>query len=105
MRAPPTTSPSNEYNNARNYGIRPGGFNRRGPRGNFVPPIRNNNSNTSTMAGSRMPGKGDDGLEDSTRKWYVVIHTLVWSSVLVTCCWHGLFYSRTINCRGLIYQY
>ncbi|XP_078159436.1 P-loop containing nucleoside triphosphate hydrolases superfamily protein isoform X2 [Carex rostrata] len=69
-RAPPTTSPSNEYNNTsmRNYGIRPGGFNRRGPRGNFVPPIRNNNGNTSTMAGSRMPGKGDDGLDDSIRK-------------------------------------
>ncbi|KAJ4766120.1 P-loop containing nucleoside triphosphate hydrolases superfamily protein [Rhynchospora pubera] len=70
-RPPPNTSPSNEYNNTnmRNYGIRPGGFNRRGPRGNFVPPIRNNSGNTRTMAGSRMSGKGDDdGLEDSTRK-------------------------------------
>jgi fidgetin-like protein 1 len=69
MRAPPTTSPSNEYNNMRNYGIRHGGFNRRGPRGNFVPPIRNNNGNTGTMVGPRMSGKSDDGLEDSTRKW------------------------------------
>ncbi|KAL6623163.1 hypothetical protein ACP70R_033042 [Stipagrostis hirtigluma subsp. patula] len=50
----------------KNYGVRPSWNSRRGPRGSFVPPIRNNGgSNTTT---SRVTGKNDDSMEDSTRK-------------------------------------
>ena len=53
----------------RNYGVRPSWNSRRGPRGGFVPPIRNNGGSGTTI--SRVTGKGDDSMEDSTRKWFV----------------------------------
>ncbi|KAL6851866.1 hypothetical protein ACP4OV_020051 [Aristida adscensionis] len=50
----------------RNYGVRPSWNSRRGPRGGFVPPIRNNGGPGTTT--SRVTGKIDDSMEDSTRK-------------------------------------
>jgi hypothetical protein len=43
------------------------GMNRRGVRGNFIPPVRSNGGGgvTSCNTGSEV------GLEDSTRRWYV----------------------------------
>ncbi|PKA57742.1 Katanin p60 ATPase-containing subunit A1 [Apostasia shenzhenica] len=52
----------------RNYGVRSGGISRRGFRGNFVPPIKSNGGNTGNMIGSRITGKCDDSLDDSTRR-------------------------------------
>ncbi|KAF9600345.1 hypothetical protein IFM89_008516 [Coptis chinensis] len=61
-------SPQNENNiNSRSYGIRSGGFPRRGIRNNFVPPIRSSGSNTGHTT-SRISGKGDDALDDSTKR-------------------------------------
>ncbi|KAL5205716.1 hypothetical protein ABZP36_033925 [Zizania latifolia] len=51
----------------RNYGVRPSWNSRRGPRGNFVPPIRNNGGSACNMT-SRVTGKNDDSMGDSTRK-------------------------------------
>ncbi|KAK3139740.1 hypothetical protein QOZ80_5AG0389250 [Eleusine coracana subsp. coracana] len=48
------------------YGVRPSWNSRRGPRGSFVPPIRNNGGSGTTT--SRVTGKTDDSMEDSTRK-------------------------------------
>jgi fidgetin-like protein 1 len=53
----------------RNYGVRPSWNSRRGPRGSFVPPIRNNGGSGITT--SLVTGKTDDSMEDSTRKWFV----------------------------------
>ncbi|XP_020587592.1 fidgetin-like protein 1 [Phalaenopsis equestris] len=67
----PATSPLREVNLtgiARNYGMRSGGFPRRGFRGNFVPPIKSNGGNTGNTISSRISGKNDDLLDDSTRK-------------------------------------
>uniref|UniRef100_J3ND69 AAA+ ATPase domain-containing protein n=1 Tax=Oryza brachyantha TaxID=4533 RepID=J3ND69_ORYBR len=50
----------------RNYGVRPSWNSRRGLRGNFVPPIRNNGGSSGNMT-SRI-GKNDDSMGDSTRK-------------------------------------
>ncbi|TVU50426.1 hypothetical protein EJB05_01797 [Eragrostis curvula] len=55
----------NNYS-TRNYGVRPSWNSRRGPRGSFVPPIRNNGGSGTTA--SRVPGKSDDSMEDTTRK-------------------------------------
>jgi fidgetin-like protein 1 len=52
-----------------NYGVRPSWNSRRGPRGSFVPPIRNNGGSGITT--SLVTGKTDDSMEDSTRKWFV----------------------------------
>ncbi|KAL5717617.1 Fidgetin-like protein 1 [Ranunculus cassubicifolius] len=61
-------SPQSDSNtNNRGYGMRPGGLSRRGVRNNFVPPIRSNGSNTGHTV-SRNSGKGDDALDDSTKK-------------------------------------
>ncbi|KAL6960424.1 Fidgetin-like protein 1 [Sarracenia purpurea var. burkii] len=56
-------------NNATNrgYGARSYGFSRRGIRGNFVPPIRSTGGNGGNMT-SRVAGKGDDALDDSTKR-------------------------------------
>ncbi|KAJ1254083.1 hypothetical protein BS78_K122000 [Paspalum vaginatum] len=54
----------------RNYGVRPSWNSRRGPRGSFVPPIRSNGGSGTII--SRVTGKSDYSMEDSTRKWFVV---------------------------------
>ncbi|XP_010250750.1 PREDICTED: fidgetin-like protein 1 [Nelumbo nucifera] len=63
-----SVSPQSDNNSVgRGYGARYGGFPRRGIRSNFVPPIRSNGANTGHMT-SRVSGKGDDALEDSTKR-------------------------------------
>ncbi|OMO85351.1 hypothetical protein CCACVL1_10245 [Corchorus capsularis] len=52
--------------NARGYGAKSYGTSRRGVRGNFVPPIKSNGGSVGNVT-SRIGGKGDDGLDDSTR--------------------------------------
>ncbi|PNT62758.1 hypothetical protein BRADI_4g07862v3 [Brachypodium distachyon] len=52
----------------RNYGVRPSWNSRRGPRGNFVPPIRNNGGSACSTITSRVTGKNDDSMEDSIKK-------------------------------------
>ncbi|CAL8142788.1 unnamed protein product [Prunus armeniaca] len=61
-------SPQSE-NNATNrgYSTRSYGYSRRGARGNFVPPIKSNEGNVGNMT-SRVAGKSDDTLGDSTKK-------------------------------------
>ncbi|CAN6351660.1 unnamed protein product [Urochloa humidicola] len=62
-----SVSPQCDNNHStRNYGVRPSWNSRRGPRGSFVPPIRNNGGSGTTI--SRVTGKSDDSMEDSTRK-------------------------------------
>uniref|UniRef100_A0A0D9XZ03 AAA+ ATPase domain-containing protein n=1 Tax=Leersia perrieri TaxID=77586 RepID=A0A0D9XZ03_9ORYZ len=51
----------------RNYGVRPSWNSRRGLRGNFVPPIRNSGGSAGNTT-SRVIGKNDDSMGDSTRK-------------------------------------
>ncbi|OIT05585.1 PREDICTED: fidgetin-like protein 1 [Nicotiana attenuata] len=48
--------------------VRSYGFPRRGVRGNFVPPIRGSSGNNVGNVSSRNAGKGEDTLDDSTRK-------------------------------------
>ncbi|MED6121101.1 Fidgetin-like protein 1 [Stylosanthes scabra] len=55
-------NPSNRLYSGRSYGI-----SRRGFRGNFVPPIKSNGSNAGNVT-SRIAGKGDDSLDDSTKR-------------------------------------
>ncbi|KAF8390633.1 hypothetical protein HHK36_025160 [Tetracentron sinense] len=63
-----SVSPQSDNNSiGRGYGVRSGGFPRRGIRGNFIPPIRSNGGNTGNTT-SRISGKCDDALEDSTRR-------------------------------------
>lgn len=52
-------------------GVRSYGFPRRGVRGNFVPPIRGSSGNNVGNVSSRNAGKGEDTLDDSTRRWLV----------------------------------
>lgn len=52
-------------------GVRSYGFPRRGIRGNFVPPIRGSGGNNVGNVTSRTSGKGEDILDDSTRRWLV----------------------------------
>ncbi|TMX05916.1 hypothetical protein EJD97_000050 [Solanum chilense] len=49
-------------------GVRSYGFPRRGIRGNFVPPIRGSSGNNVGNVTSRTSGKGEDILDDSTRR-------------------------------------
>lgn len=44
------------------------GFSRRGVRGGFVPPIKSSGGPVGNVA-SRIAGKCNDSLEDSTKKW------------------------------------
>ncbi|KAJ8749932.1 hypothetical protein K2173_013847 [Erythroxylum novogranatense] len=60
-----SASPQSDNIN-RGYGARYG-FSRRGVRGNFIPPIKSNGGSTGTMS-ARVAGKGDDALDDSTRR-------------------------------------
>jgi len=49
--------------------VRPSWSSRRGPRGNFVPPIRNNGGSACNAINSRgITGKSDDSMEDSIKK-------------------------------------
>lgn len=63
-------SPQSDAGTHRGYGARSYGYSRRGVRGNFVPPIRSNGNNTGNMT-SRIAGKGEDAVDDSTKKWYI----------------------------------
>lgn len=68
----PSVSPQCDNNPAnRSYGGRSYGVSRRGFRGNFVPPIKSNGSNTGNTS-SRIAGKCDDSLDDSTKRWSVL---------------------------------
>ncbi|KAL1210119.1 ATPase family AAA domain-containing protein FIGL1 [Cardamine amara subsp. amara] len=59
-------SPQSERNAlGRGYGSRSGGL-RRGYRGNFVPPVKSNGNSVGNLT-SRIGGKTDDALDDSTR--------------------------------------
>ncbi|XP_048139302.1 ATPase family AAA domain-containing protein FIGL1 isoform X3 [Rhodamnia argentea] len=51
----------------RGYGGRSYGSIRRGVRGNFIPPIRSNGNSMGNMT-SRVAGKSDDGIDDSTKR-------------------------------------
>lgn len=55
------TSVANRSFSTRSYGV-----SRRGVRGNFVPPVRSNGGNVGHMT-SKISGKSDDALDDSTR--------------------------------------
>ncbi|WVZ89748.1 hypothetical protein U9M48_036113 [Paspalum notatum var. saurae] len=66
-----SVSPQCDNNHiTRNYGVRPSWNSRRGPRGSFVPPIRSNGGSGTTI--SRVTGKSDYSMEDSTRKWFAL---------------------------------
>lgn len=60
-------NPANRLHGGRSYGV-----SRRGIRGNFVPPIKSNGNNAGNMS-ARNAGKYDDSLDDSTKKWLVVL--------------------------------
>ncbi|KAJ1397031.1 Vps4 oligomerization, C-terminal [Sesbania bispinosa] len=55
-------NPSNRLYGGRSYGV-----SRRGFRGNFVPPIKSNGNNNGNSS-SRIAGKCDDSLDDSTKR-------------------------------------
>ncbi|KAF7064200.1 hypothetical protein CFC21_070594 [Triticum aestivum] len=65
-----SVSPQFDNNlSTRNYGVRPSWNSRRGPRGNFVRPIRNNGGSACNAINSRgVAGKNDDSMEDSIKK-------------------------------------
>lgn len=65
----PTVSPPHSDNNGNNrgFGNKSYGYTRRGIRGNFVPPIRSKEGAVGNMT-SRTVGKGDDALDDSTKR-------------------------------------
>ncbi|KAG8637747.1 ATPase family AAA domain-containing protein FIGL1 isoform X4 [Manihot esculenta] len=68
LTASPSASASPQSDNpSRGYGVRSYGFPRRGVRGNFVPPIRSNGGNNGNMT-TRVAGKSDDAVDDSTRR-------------------------------------
>ncbi|KAH6823779.1 P-loop containing nucleoside triphosphate hydrolases superfamily protein [Perilla frutescens var. hirtella] len=60
-------SPQSDAGTHRGYGAKSYGYSRRGVRGNFVPPIRSNGNNTGNMT-SRISGKGEDAVDDSTKR-------------------------------------
>lgn len=62
-------SPQGEKNAlGRGYGSKSGGYLRHGHRGNFVPPVKSNGNSVGNTT-SRIGGKTDDALDDSTRTW------------------------------------
>ncbi|XVF16210.1 hypothetical protein REPUB_Repub10bG0012000 [Reevesia pubescens] len=62
-----SVSPQSDTNfNSRGYGAKSYGVSRRGIRGNFVPPIRSNGGGVGNVT-SRIGGKCDDALDESTR--------------------------------------
>ncbi|KAG7985905.1 hypothetical protein I3843_03G051100 [Carya illinoinensis] len=63
-----SVSPQSDSNCAnRGYGGKSYGFSRRGVRGSFVPPIKSSGGNVGNVA-SRIAGKCDDSLDDSTKR-------------------------------------
>lgn len=67
----PIVSPQSDNNvTNKSYAARSYGCSRRGLRGNFVPPIRSKEGSGGNMT-SRIGGKGDDALDDSTKRWLV----------------------------------
>lgn len=67
----PSVSPQSDNNGTNKaYAARSYGYSRRGIRGNFVPPIRSKEGSGGNMT-SRIAGKGDDTLDDSTKRWLV----------------------------------
>lgn len=65
----PSVSPQSDNSVAnRSFSTRSYGVSRRGVRGNFVPPVRSNGGNVGHMT-SKISGKSDDALDDSTRSW------------------------------------
>ncbi|KAJ7974798.1 Katanin p60 atpase-containing subunit a1 [Quillaja saponaria] len=67
MAGSPSASVSPQCDNNRGYGGKSYGVSRRGTRGNFVPPVRSNGSGAGNMT-SRIAGKSDDVLDDSTKR-------------------------------------
>lgn len=68
LTASPSASVSPQSDSfGRGYGGRSYGS-RRGIRGNFIPPIKSNGNSSGNMT-SRVAGKGDDALDDSTKRW------------------------------------
>lgn len=64
-----SVSPYSDINpTTRGCGVKSYGISRRGVRGNFVPPMRSNGGNTGNMT-SRVAGKGDDIIDESTKTW------------------------------------
>uniref|UniRef100_A0A7N0US05 AAA+ ATPase domain-containing protein n=1 Tax=Kalanchoe fedtschenkoi TaxID=63787 RepID=A0A7N0US05_KALFE len=62
------SSPQGENGAAyRGYGLKSYGVSRRGVRGNFIPPIKSNGGTGGSMT-SRNSSKGDDALDESTKK-------------------------------------
>ncbi|XP_039011287.1 ATPase family AAA domain-containing protein FIGL1-like [Hibiscus syriacus] len=62
-----SVSPQNDTNfSSRGYGTKSYGVSRRGVRGNFVPPIKSNGVSVGNVT-SRIGGRSDDALDDSTR--------------------------------------
>lgn len=69
-----SVSPQSDSNCAnRGYVGKSYGFSRRGVRGSFVPPIKSSGGNFGNVT-SRIAGKCDDSLDDSTKRWLVVNH-------------------------------
>ncbi|TYK24257.1 fidgetin-like protein 1 [Cucumis melo var. makuwa] len=67
----PNTSVSPQCNDNvsyKGYGMRSYGSSRRGVRGNFVPPVRSTGGTAGNMVNSRIGGKGEDALDDSTKR-------------------------------------
>ncbi|KAK6135111.1 hypothetical protein DH2020_031174 [Rehmannia glutinosa] len=62
-----SVSPQSDAGANRGYGARSYGFSRRGVRGNFIPPIRSNGNNAGNVT-SRIAGKGEDAIDDSTKR-------------------------------------
>jgi len=66
-------SPQRDNNpDNRLYGGRSYGVSRRGVLGNFIPPIKSNGSNIGNITFRIAGNKGDDSLDESTKKWSVL---------------------------------
>lgn len=64
-----SVSPQSDNNcTNRGYGVKSYGVSRRGVRGGFIPPIKSNGGNAGNVT-SRIGGKCDDALDDSTKRW------------------------------------
>ena len=66
---PTASSYHSSSNGNRNVVPKSLGMNRRGVRGNFIPPVRSGNGGGGGGATSYNAGS-EAGLEDSTRRWY-----------------------------------
>lgn len=71
-----SVSPQSDHNGGtRSYSGKSYGFSRRGIRGNFIPPIKFNAGSSGNVT-SRASGKGDDAMDDSTKRWYMILSNL-----------------------------